>query len=172
MTSLIQLYQDENQLIATSVNAILENGGEIPDELAKALAVIETKKPEKIDSYASILERIENEIQLLESREKALAQLKKSFSKLHERLKTNLKFAAELSGLSELSGNAYAITISKTSGKLVISDERKIPHQFIIYERKLKNDEIKEALQRGENVPGAEILNSYSLRIRPKNSLK
>ena len=85
-----------------------------------------------------------------------------------DRLKENMKFALEIFGESQ-KVDTFTLSIKETK-YIDIFDQDLVPAKFKIIETttttKIPKDEIKKAIESGEEVPGAKIATNKTLKIK------
>ena len=164
--SLSTLVQDELQWM----NRLYEGGGEISETMEKELDLHQGKIPAKVDNYYYRRERLKAEIQILKDRENDIKRVRKSLEGGLIWLNNNLHNAMVELETDRLDGNDYYFKRSRGKAKVDILDEEKVPATFfkeeVIYT--MQKDSIKDALDKGDEVPGARLVESYSLRNYPQ----
>ena len=105
---------------------------------------------------------IDLEIKRLQARKRAIDNRKQS-------LRDYLKHNMEVSGISSIKCPLFGITLAQGRPIARIDDATSLPDEFVSVEvvRKPRKADILAALNRGDNVPGAELdVSEKSLRIR------
>lgn len=149
--------------------SLYESGGEITPEIETQLAELTQKLPTKIDNYAVIIERAQVQAEYLKAKAEHLNSIRKGLESLVERLKDSLKEAAQTLEVSQLEGSEYKVVISRTKPKVDLVDETILGDEFLerVITFKANKEKISKALQEGQQVAGARLLESYSVRIKP-----
>ena len=81
--------------------------------------------------------------------------------------RTLIKKLMDTAEIKSIDLAAAKLTVGKSPSKVIITDEAAIPDAFVRIKREPNKSAIKEALIRGENVPGATLSNGgTSLTIR------
>jgi len=159
--SLIRLVQSSNSL----VQALLETGGELTPEIEAALAHIDTKLPEKVDSYQSIMDRLEIESEYWALKADQFKKMATACKNARERLKDNIKYAMNELGQTELVGNDFKFKLSNSKPKLVVDDVSLDRAYFMqVTETVVDKKRIEEDLRLGIPVKGAKLEEVKSLR--------
>jgi hypothetical protein len=150
---------------------LVESGGELTKETEVALDLSQEAVADKVDSYAFVMDRckaLEDEYKLAADRYQKIA---KSFSRLSERLKNNVKEAAVRFGVSEFQGHEWRFALRDSAPSLLVEcpvselpDELTETTVFV----NPKNDLIKKALLAGIAVPGCRLTTSKTLNKYPK----
>lgn len=148
------------------VQMIIENGGELTEEMELELEKNNIVLAHKLDSYGYVWERLEAEEAYWKSKADEFARVGKSLKRVRENLKERMKFAMVAIEHDEVKGNDFRFKLQKTSGKLVVEDESLLPEEFkqetVVIE--VLKDDLKTAIKAGEQVPGARVTYEPSLR--------
>jgi hypothetical protein len=142
---------------------IEENGGELTPELEEQLTITEHDRESKCEGYVSVIRQLKSKSQLIKDEAKRLLDAARTYDKSVERLEDNL-----LSSIVQL-GNIKTnfVSISTRRNKSVeIADDIEIPLQYQRVKIEANKTAIKEALELGIDVPGATIVEKFSLLIR------
>ena len=125
------------------------------------------QEADKIDGFAQFCRLQSERISALEAESKRLARRAKSLERGMDYLKSNYLYTMQEHGLQKLNGNVYAVSIRKTP-VVRIEDEKAIPATFWTEKvvRSVSKTAIKDALKQGQEVPGACMVESYSLQVR------
>ena len=142
---------------------IEENGGELTAELEEQLTITENDRESKCEGYVSVIRQLKSKSQLIKDEAKRLLDAARVYDKSVERLEDNL-----LSSVVQL-GNIKTnfVSISTRRNKSVeIADDAELPLQYQRVKIEPNKTAIKEALESGIDVPGAQIVEKFSLLIR------
>jgi hypothetical protein len=124
------------------------------------LRVTETR-----DQIADLYLFCKNLADMLRQREKALADRRHGLDKYCEMLRSSSQLALEELGVRRLEGEARTYAIRQNPAHVEITDLEKLPAEFMDYVPMANKSAIREALERGETVPGAELVTSTRLDI-------
>lgn len=151
--------------VAELENQLIESGGVLTEEIEKALAIVDTHLPEKIDSYAAVIERFDLVEQFYKDKAAFYLGMAKSASSVTERCKENLKFAMKELGVTELAGNDVKYKLSPTNPSAIIDSEDAIEASYKITETIVKIDKKKilEDMKLGVPVVGARMQENFRL---------
>lgn len=152
-----------NEDIFRLYQQIDDNGGELTPELEEQLTITENDRESKCEGYVSVIRMFKSKSQLLKDEAKRLLDAARTYDKSIERLEDNL-----LSSIVQL-GNIKTnfVSISTRRNKSVeIADDVEIPLQYQRVKIEANKTAIKEALESGIDVPGATIVEKFSLLIR------
>lgn len=169
MTNQNSQVEESKSLIALASEleiSLLESEGEITEQIAKSLAQI----AKKVDGSVFVLERFEKIAEHYAEKAQKMADISTSARKAKDRLKEYIKNSMELMGSTELDGEDYRFKISKGPPKVIIGAESDLPKQFITSRVVETPDKkaIGKAIEAGQEVPGASLEYSVTLRVYPK----
>lgn len=143
--------------------AMEEDDGE---ELAGRLAEIDMAIEDKADNYAVIIADLTAQEAKLKTEIDRLTKRRQTLRNNTDRMKQSLQQAMETVGKEKMKTDYYSYTIQKNPPKLVLDDERIVPEDYFITRRELDKALLKDALKTGQEVRGAHLEQTESLRIR------
>lgn len=132
------------------------------EEIKEKLAVVSLERDKKIDNIACYIKEILNDIEGHKKIEAQQAEWRKQKEKKVEYFKSLLQYS--LNG-QKFESIANKITYRK-SVAVNITDADKLPEDFIVIERKPDKKAIKEALEEGEIIDGAELVKKSNIQIK------
>ncbi len=155
-------------------NRLVETCGELDEELEKNLALLEINVPSKVTNYMGLLDRLEMEADNLYSKAKKYEMAAKALSGLRERLTSNVKHNMIENKLKELRGTDEAFTLSTSKKTVIITDYQALPRAYNpeTVSSQPDKEKIRQALERGEIVPGAMLQDSFVLRRKVNKGVK
>lgn len=145
---------------------LIENGGEISEEMSNYLEITEKNLAEKVDSYKNFIDHVETAIIFYKQKEEEAYKVRKGYENLIENLKNNLKFTMETLNTNELKGIDYRYKIVASKPRVDVVDENQLNKKYIkekityVVDKEL----IKNDIDQGVTVIGARLVESYSLR--------
>lgn len=146
------LYDEETGVVNEATFAKLN---EITDSIEdKAINI--TKLFKEMEAKADAIER---ERQAMQKRERSLKNQIQS-------LKNYLSHNMQRCNINKIECPQFVISLHKNPSKLDITDERLIPSKYEITTLSLDEAKIKEDLKNGIEIPGAQLVNGSSIRIR------
>jgi len=171
-----QSFSDIAQAIEKINHQVIIAGGEITEEIEKQLELTEGLLMNKTEGIVSFLNMADVYFQNLDDKIKELQEKKRTESNKIESFKSHIVHimsAKEIKKLETPDG-LTTITLRKAAMKVNVTDEDKIPSDFITSETKIVNKislkDIKPHLENGLEVPGAELIKGkQSLIIKTKN---
>lgn len=161
MSSLITIISDTNK----TINDIIENGGEMTDEMREELKYLDQSMLQKVDGYAVFIDRIKLEIGYFKEKAKEFSGMAKTLSNLDDSIKERLKYVMTGMEKTEVKGNNYRFKLSDTAGKLEIVESLipdKYKTQTLIIE--IDKEAIKRDLKLGKIIDGASLVKGKSIR--------
>lgn len=147
--------------LETIVNSIVEAEGECSDETFMELKSWNAALEIKAHNICLVKSRLEHEAEYFKAVEMAAAARRKSRENAVARLKKYLAQAMSISGKKSIKANdgLFSVTLIAGKAKTIITDENRLPFDMteIVELVKPKAKEIKEALEGGKEIPGAEL---------------
>ena len=146
---------------------IIEADGEVDESLYEKLNGIDMDLTVKAENYVYIIKKSMSEDDYIDAEIKRLEKRKKRNKNLINRLKNDLKNALERLGKTKLKAPLFVIRIQNNPPTVKVVDESLIPDEFK-EERTtthLKKTAMLQLLKDGEEVAGAVMSQSQSLRI-------
>lgn len=166
MDNKLTLYRISEEMSAI-LNAIEENGGEITEEQEKALAISEEQFADKAYDYGHVILNLDYTVEVIKNEIERLTRLKKSAENAQKRVKSAL-----VSAMVQL----YHPTVETPTMRLSlrhstateVTDIDQVPKEFKTTKVEVVADKtaIKKAIQQGEDVPGARLIENVSLQIK------
>lgn len=121
----------------------------------------------KANNYAKVIKNIEADNDMLDKEIKRLQSRKKSNENAIHNMKMNLQDAMEMTGKTVFKTPLFSFGIQNNKESTNIIDETEIPEQYFNEQpKKLDKKRLLEDLQNGEEISGAGIKQTRSLRIR------
>ncbi|AIM25773.1 putative phage protein [Melissococcus plutonius] len=117
---------------------------------------------DKAEGYARIIKNQEADSKELADEIKRLQQRKQAIDSSITRLKQSLQYSMQKTGKTKFKTPLFSFGVQKNTPKVEITDESLIPVEFI----KTKTEIDKKAIKEAGDVPGTEIVQTESLRIR------
>ena len=162
--SLYQITQEQAELF----NQIDELDGELTPELEEALKINSENFEAKARSYIWMIKKLEADNITITDEINRLQRIEKRNDKLIDRLKESMKMALEIFGESKKI-DTFTLSIKETK-YTDIFDPELVPAKYKVIETttttKIPKDEIKKAIESGEEVPGAKIATNKTLKIK------
>lgn len=126
------------------------------------LESIDAAIEEKADNYAKLIKNQESDSKGIAEEIKRLQARKQAKDNNIKNMKLSLQNAMNEIGKTKFKTELFSFNIQNNPVKVDIVDEDLIPDEF----KKIKIEYDKTAIKKAENVPGVELIQSESLRIR------
>ena len=144
-------------------NEIENNGGEMTPELEATLEITEAERLTKGEGYVYVIKQLRSQSDMIKSEIKRLQELAKRYENSADKLSDTLLQSVVAHGQIKTA----LVTISSRKSKAVsITDESLLGAEFMRIKTEPNKTAIKEALEAGQEVQGALIVENYSLNIR------
>ena len=157
--------------ITAELNAILtqleELGGEITPELEQALAINEENFAAKSEDYGHAILNLKGMAAAAKAEKERLADLQKFYENTYNRLDNALKTAMVATGHDKVETPTMRLSL-RHSTATEVDDLDQLPAEFKTTKVEVVADKtaIKKAIQQGEDVPGAHLVENVSLQIK------
>lgn len=148
------------------IQSLIEEGAD-EATFAEALANNQMDLTEKLEGYAMVMKNIESDIAGYKAEEKRLSDRRKAMENNIKRMKENMQYAMVSTGEKKIQGERFTFTVQKNPPSLNLVDESIVPKEFLVeVAPTIDKKAIMERLKNDEAVPGAEIKQGESIRIR------
>lgn len=165
--SLVQIFQDQQALD----NILMDLQGEVSDEKVESITTmwmdeITSNLAEKADSYKYRQDALDQMAERLKSYSKEMAAGAKSMERISDALADRMKQVMLANGTPEIKGHKYKFKLSSSAPKVVVLNEGEIPAVYTREKVLIEIDKvaIKNAVEKGETVPGVSVERGFSLR--------
>ena len=157
--------------ITAELNAILtqleELGGEITPELEQALSINEENFAAKSEDYGHAILNLKGMAAAAKAEKERLAALQKFYENTYNRLDNALKTAMVATGRDKVETPTMRLSLRRTTATEV-DDLDQLPAEYKTTKVEVVADKtaIKKAIQQGDDVPGAHLVDNVSLQIK------
>lgn len=153
----LTLYEIDNALYSL----IDEETGEVADY--EAFEKLSMARDKKIENTALMIKNLEAEAEAIKKEKLSLEARQKTALNQANRLRQNLQMALD----GEKFKTAKVSLFFKRSHRVEITDLSKIPDEYLKFVAPTpKKDDIREAINNGVVIDGAELIEDYNLQIR------
>lgn len=121
---------------------------------------------DKAIGYGKVIKQLESDGKQLKEKMDHDKERLASIQSNARRLKMTLQQAMESAGMDKAKDIDLSVWIQNNPVSVRYVDESKIPNDFMVTTSSLDKKAVKEALKSGEDVPGAELKQDRSIRIR------
>lgn len=157
---------------------------ELEGNLWHVVELANSSKPEDQQLFADTIESLQDSIadkaigygkvikQLVADKKQLAEKIshdqdrKRILSNNISRLKLALQHGMETAGKDKIKDIDLSIWIQNNPVSVAVTDDKLIPGEFTEVEKKLNKTAIKQALNDGEEVPGAKLVQTRSIRIK------
>ena len=149
------------------LNAIEEQGGEITPEQEQALAITEEHFSEKAVDYGHVILNLDQTVEAIKNEIDRLTKLKRTAENAQKRVKGSLVGAMVQLDHPTVETPTMRLSLRHTTATEV-DDLDQLPAEFKTTKVEVVADKtaIKKAIQEGEAVPGAHLVENVSLQIK------
>lgn len=143
-----------------------DEDGVIPDDVMEAFNKVSAMFDEKVAGMGQMIKRIESKIDICKKEEERIYKIRKSFEKKIEYLKSYIINNMQAVGKKKVETLQGKLLLTKSKAVNLL-DMGMLNEKFKLSEITIKADKkaIKEAIENGELVEGAELVENTSLRI-------
>ncbi len=161
MSTLFNLKDDYKQVY----DLIAEQGDE--QVLNDTLASINDALEDKADGYVAVIKSLDSDNTAIDEEIKRLQQRKTTNKNGIDRLKETLKETMESTGKTKFKTALNSYNIQNNPPSLNVLDEKLIPKDYWISQApKLNKKDALAELKEGKEIPGVEVKQTRSLRVR------
>lgn len=146
---------------------IEEGGGELTPELDAALAITEEQFTAKAEDYGHAILNLRAMASAAKAEKDRLASLQKFYENAQKRLTDAISTAMQVFGQDKVENPTMRLSLRHTTATEV-DDLDQVPQEYKTTKVEVVADKtaIKKAIQSGEAVPGAHLVENVSLQIK------
>lgn len=154
--------------LTSNYKYVLDLADELDEQTLKdTLDSIEEPLKEKVDNTAKLIKAMENDVKAFKEEEARVKQRRQAIENNIKRIKERLQYDLESNELDKIEGETFKVSVQNNPVSVKILDEKMIPKgYFIEQEPKLNKKELLDDMKRGEEIFGAELQQTRSIRIR------
>ena len=146
------------------IQTLIEEG---QDGLQDTLESIELAIEEKLENIGKVIKNLEAEASAFKEEEKRLADRRRSLENHIKHLKQYAENSMVVTGDKKIKAGLFTFAIQKNPPSVSVFNDVIVPKKYYVpVDPKLDKTKIKEDLKNGENIPGVELKQSESLRIK------
>ena len=136
--------------------------------LEKALGSIEENIEQKADNTAKLIKSIEGSIKVVKEEEERLAKKRKALENKVKGIKDYLEMQLKVMEIDKVQGELFTVALQNNPPSVKFIDEDLIPEKYKETETivKIPKKAILDDLKEGIEIPGTEMVQNKSLRIR------
>lgn len=161
----MNLYELEGNLLHV---VELANSAKPEDQqlFADTIESLQDSIADKAIGYGKVINQLVADEKQLADKIKHDQERKRALSNNISRLKLALQHGMETAGKDKIKDIDLSIWIQNNPVSIAVTDDKLIPGEFTEVEKKLNKTAIKRALNEGEEVPGAKLVQTRSIRIK------
>ena len=138
-----------------------------PEVMKDTLDSIEDAIENKAENIAKLIRNLESDVSAFKTEEDRLKTKRQATENKVKWLKTYLEDNMKLTGKTKFKSGMFNFSIQKNPVSVNVLNESILPDEFLIPQPpKVDNTSLKELLKSGVEIPGAELKQTESLRIR------
>lgn len=151
-----------------NVLEVIESDEGDNEDLEKALSTIEGDIEDKAENIAKLIKNIDADIKALRGEENRLASKRKSLANKQKNIKEYMEHHLEAIGIDKVKTPIFTVAIQNNPPSVNFTDKDLIPEKYKeeVITTKIPKKAILDDLKEGIEVPGTEIKQTRSLRIR------
>lgn len=137
------------------------------EQFEEALKSIDDEIEVKADGYAAVIEELKMKKEKSKELKERFAAKEKALDTRIKKMKESLQDSMLLTGKTKIKTDLFTIYIQKNQPSLSVVDEKKVPKKYFIEQApQINNTILKQELKSGIEIPGVELTQSESIRIR------
>ena len=156
------LYELKDKYLKLLDLALEEDAAAFQDTLEALEDAIE----DKAENIVCVLKEMEGDINTLKAEEKRLKERRQALEKKKDHLRWYLQDELEVMNIPRLKTARFTISLRDNAPKVNVIDETLIPFNFIKTAYSVDKKAVKEALENGEVVEGATLIQERGISIR------
>ena len=146
---------------------LAENPDVTEEMITSALDSIQCEIEVKCENIGKLIKSLEGEAAAVKSEAKRLSDKEKALNNKIKNLKDYIQAAMITTGKTKIKGTLFSFNIQKNPASVKVVSDADIPAEYLVDQPKLVNKKaILEKLKAGELVPGCELQQTESVRIR------
>jgi len=161
MAKLYELSQNYKNL-----EELLDNPDIAEEVIKEALSELDEEWETKAENLAKLIKSFDVDVKGLKEEEQRLASRRKSLENRIAGLKTYIEDNMKAVGKDKIKGKVFTLAIQNNPPSVEIVDDFMIPEKYFVVKKEIAKKEILNDLKQGIEVPGAQMNQTASLRIR------
>ncbi|KIO62097.1 hypothetical protein B4065_3317 [Caldibacillus thermoamylovorans] len=138
-----------------------------PETFKDTLDAIQDSLEDKVENTAKVVKSLESDVTAIKEEEKRLKERRRVLETKIDSIKNYLKEQLELAGIDKVKRPLITVSIQNNPPSVKVTDEKLIPSSFMIAKApELDKKAVLKKLKDGEEVPGVELFQGRSLRIK------
>lgn len=160
------LFKIEQEYLSIA-QQLIDNGGEVTEELQAAIAINEADLQTKSTNYSFVIKQMEGDVEIIDKEMARLTKLKKARNNSIERLESAIKQAMEFYQIEEIKTPLIKINFRK-SKQVIVNDAKLLDTKYIkiTTSESIDKVKIKEDIEAGLPVTGAVLQENKNIQIK------
>ena len=147
-----------------NIQTLIEEG---QDGLEDTLESINLAIEDKLENVAKVIKNLEGEAKAFKEEEQRLADRRRSLENNIKYLKQYAENSMLVTGDKKIKAGLFTFAMQKNPPSVSVFNDLIVPKKYFVpVDPKLDKNKIKEDLKNGESIPGVEMKQGESLRIR------
>lgn len=121
---------------------------------------------DKAIGYAKVIKSLQGDSKLLDEKIKHDRERKATIDNNIKRLKMALQNGMEIAGKEKIKAVDMSVWIQNNKPSVVYTNDKAVPGDYFKQEYVLEKSKVEDALKQGKKIPGAELVQSRSIRIK------
>ena len=156
--------------IEHEISNILSVAEELDDAQPQALEYLDSlalQEAEKVDAISHVFRKRKSQIEWLQDEERRIRQRRQAMERRIEAFREYLMLLMTHYGVKNLKGNYGSLSLRETQS-VDVTDINELPtiYKEVIVEQKPKKTLLKEALEKGQEITGARLVQRTTITIR------
>lgn len=137
---------------------LIESGGEVSEEIEDTLVTLQNELVQKTDGVAEWMMSLKDKLEIIEKRRKELQEIERTAKNQYDSFVNYVATCMKRLDLTKVEGKIHRVTLRKPTLSVEITDETKIPNEFVVSKKVYSVDKkaLKEALK-NKSIDGAEL---------------
>lgn len=154
--------------LAADYNHVVELADQLDDGTLKdTLDSIDEVFDDKVENIAKSIKEIEGQADMIKAEKDRLTKREQTMRNNAKSMKRYLQDQMEVVGKKKVQGELLTVAIQRNAPSVRIENEENIPEVFYIPQpSKLDKTQLKQELNQGLAIPGVELIQTESVRIR------
>lgn len=142
------------------------------ENLEGALEITKENVENKLEGYAKVIKMYEADVTMFKEAEASLKKKRVTAENNIKRMKELVEYSLSVLGEKKVKAGLFTFAMQNNPASVDVTDIEKIPEEFktekseIVVDKRALLKHVKEALENGEEVEGASLKQTQSLRLR------
>lgn len=154
--------------LAADYNHVIDLADQLDEGTLKdTLDSIEEVFDDKVENIAKAIKEIEGQAEMIKAEKDRLAKREQTMRNNAKSMKRYMQDQMEAVGKRKVQGKLLTVAIQRNASSIRIESEENIPKEYYVPQPdKLDKTHLKQELKQGVEIPGVELVQTESVRIR------